>query len=79
MPRPPRADEACGLDHALNRGHSRARIFRQDADYEVFQRIIGEVLARYDVQLLCFDPCKTTATFSRSAGTSSETPCEPGW
>ncbi|KLU01154.1 hypothetical protein RISK_006723 [Rhodopirellula islandica] len=31
MPRPPRADEAGGLHHALNRGHLRAEIFHKDA------------------------------------------------
>ena len=39
MPRPPRADEANGLYHALNRGNGRARIFRKQADYEAFERI----------------------------------------
>ncbi|TWU01091.1 hypothetical protein Pla52n_44630 [Stieleria varia] len=33
MPRPPRADEAGGLYHALNRGNLRATIFHKDADY----------------------------------------------
>ena len=33
MPRPPRADEADGLYHALHRGNGRARIFRKEADY----------------------------------------------
>lgn len=54
MPRPRRADEAGGLYHALNRGNSRARIFRKDADYEAFERIVAEGLARYDVQLFCY-------------------------
>ncbi len=46
MPRPPRADEAGGLYHALNRGNSCARIFRKQADYEG--------LERYEVPLVCF-------------------------
>jgi putative transposase len=54
MPRPPRADEANGLYHALNRGNGQARIFRKKADYEAFERILAEGLARYDLQLLCF-------------------------
>jgi len=53
MPRPPRADEANGLYHALNRGNGRARLFRTQADCEAFERIHEEGLARYDVQLLC--------------------------
>jgi len=52
MPRPPRADEAGGLYHALNRGNAQATIFRKDADYEAFERIPAEGLERYDFQLL---------------------------
>ncbi len=54
MPRPPRADEAGGLYHALNRGNSRARIFRKEADYEAFERILAQGLERYEVPLYCF-------------------------
>ena len=54
MPRTPRADEASGLYHALNRGNSRAAIFRKEADYEAFERILGEGLARYSVLLFCY-------------------------
>ena len=54
MPRAPRADEAGGLYHALNRGNSRAAIFRKEADYEAFERILSEGLARYPVQLFCY-------------------------
>ncbi len=54
MPRAPRADEADGLYHALNRGNSRAAIFRKEADYEAFERILGEGLERYAVQLFCY-------------------------
>ena len=55
MPRPPRADEAGGLYHALNRGNARADIFRKPADYEAFERILVEGLGRYDVQLFCYE------------------------
>ena len=54
MPRPTRADEANGLYHALNRGNGRARIFRKEADYEAFERILEAGLDRYDVQLFSF-------------------------
>ena len=54
MPRPPRADEAGGLYHALNRGNARTTIFRKDADYEAFERILAEALKRYDIQLFAF-------------------------
>ena len=54
MPRPPRADEAGGLYHALNRGNGRATLFHKDADFEAFERILADGLARYDVQLFSF-------------------------
>jgi hypothetical protein len=36
MPRPPRADEAGGLYHALNRGNLRADIFKKEGDFAAF-------------------------------------------
>jgi putative transposase len=54
MPRPPRADEAGGLYHALNRGNARCDLFRKDADFDAFERIMSEGLQRYDVQLYAF-------------------------
>lgn len=54
MPRPPRADEAGSLYHALNRGNARAAIFHQDADYAAFERIIAAGLERYAVELFCY-------------------------
>lgn len=51
MPRPPRADEAGGLYHALNRGNLRAEIFHKDADYDAFERILHEGLQLHQVQL----------------------------
>ena len=36
MPRAPRADEAGGLYHALNRGNLRADIFRKEEDFAAF-------------------------------------------
>jgi putative transposase len=54
MPRPPRADEARGLYHALNRANGRATIFRKQADFAAFERILAEGLARYAVQLFAY-------------------------
>ena len=54
MPRTTRADEAGGLYHVLNRGNARLRIFRKDADFEAFERILAEGLERCDVQLYCY-------------------------
>jgi len=54
MARPPRADEAGGLYHALNRGNARAEIFHAPEDYQAFERIIAEGLKAYDVALFCY-------------------------
>ena len=54
MPRPPRADEAGGIYHALNRGNARQKIFRKAADYEAFERVLAEGLERYAVDLLAY-------------------------
>ena len=54
MPRPPRADEAGGIYHALNRGNARSSIFHKDGDYDAFERILAKGLERYDVELFSF-------------------------
>ena len=54
MPSPPRADEAGGLYHALNRGNLRATIFHKNADYEAFEGILCEALQIHQVQLYAF-------------------------
>tara|TARA_R110002073_G_scaffold21524_7_gene75835 strand:+ start:9115 stop:9828 length:714 start_codon:yes stop_codon:yes gene_type:complete len=53
-PRPPRADEAGGLYHALNRGNLRATIFHKDADFEAFERIMYEALQIHQVELYSY-------------------------
>ena len=54
MPRAPRADEAGGLYHTLNRGNLRATIFHKAADYEAFERILQEALELHDVELYSY-------------------------
>ncbi len=54
MPRSPRADEAGGLYHALNRGNLRADIFKKDEDFATFERILHEALQRYEVELYAY-------------------------
>jgi putative transposase len=54
MPRPPRADEAGGLYHALNRGNLRATIFHKEADYHAFERILHEALQIHQVELFSY-------------------------
>ena len=54
MPRPPRADEAGGIYHTLNRGNARSTIFHKEEDYKAFERILSEGLERYEVELFCY-------------------------
>ena len=54
MPRPPRAGEAGGLYHALNRGNLRADIFLKDADFAAFERILHEALQIHQVELYAY-------------------------
>jgi putative transposase len=54
MPQPPRADEAGGLYHALNRGNGRHEIFHKSEDYAAFERGLAEGLVSYNVTLFCF-------------------------
>jgi putative transposase len=54
MPRPPRADEAGGIYHALNRGNARQRIFQHDSDFAAFERIIADALINYPVELFSY-------------------------
>ena len=54
MPRSPRADEAGGIYHALNRGNARRKIFRKPEEYEAFQSILGEGLDGHDIELFSY-------------------------
>lgn len=54
MPRPKRADQAGAIYHALNRGNARAKLFEKPEDYDAFERILGEGLARYPCLLLAY-------------------------
>lgn len=50
MPRAPRADEAGGLYHALNRGNLRADIFKKEAGFAAFERILHEGLEIHEMR-----------------------------
>ena len=54
MPRSPRADEAGGLYHALNRGNLRATIFHKEEDYVAFEKILSEALEIHKVELYSY-------------------------
>lgn len=54
MPRPPRADEAGAIYHALNRGNAREDIFHKAYDYEAFEKVLVQGLERYPVDLFAY-------------------------
>ncbi len=54
MARPPRADEAGGLYHALNRANMRATIFKDFGDYAAFERILREGLQQHQIDLFSY-------------------------
>jgi len=54
MPRQKRLDVAGGIYHALNRGNAREEIFHKPEDFAAFERVLGEGLERYDVQLFAY-------------------------
>ncbi|MBI2480211.1 MAG: hypothetical protein HYV60_16735 [Planctomycetia bacterium] len=54
MPRPPRADEAGGLYHTLNRGNLRAGTFRKEGDFLALERILHEGLQRFQIELFSY-------------------------
>ena len=54
MPRPKRADEAGGIYHALNRRNAQSVIFKKEADYDAFERIVADGLERYPCRILSY-------------------------
>jgi len=56
MPRTPRLDIAGHCYHVLNRANARYRMFRKDADFEAFERVLEEAVVRADgsVSLLAY-------------------------
>jgi putative transposase len=54
MSRSPRADEAGGLYHALNRGNLGAKIFRKEVDFVDFEKVLSEALQLYRVELYAY-------------------------
>ena len=54
MGRSPRADEAGGIYHALNRGNAKSSIFFKEQDYAAFDRIVSEALEKFPVHLIAY-------------------------
>ena len=54
MARPLRAAEGGLVYHCLNRANARLAIFTKDGDFEAFERVLTEAIARHDMQLLAY-------------------------
>ena len=54
MPRSPRADEAGGIYHALNRANLGAKIFRKEGDFVAFEKLLGEALQLHRIELYAY-------------------------
>lgn len=54
MPRTARIIEAGLIYHVLNRGNGRMRLFHKPGDYQAFEQVLAEGLARYPVELLTY-------------------------
>ncbi len=52
MPRSPRADEAGGHYHALNRANLGAKVFRKGGDFVAFEQVFYETLQLYQLGTL---------------------------
>ena len=54
MGRPHRAAEGGYVYHVLNRANARMTIFRRDADYEAFERVLVQAIERTETRLLAY-------------------------
>ncbi len=54
MGRPQRAAEGGYVYHVLNRANARMTIFKKDADYEAFENVLAEAVARTQTRLLAY-------------------------
>jgi putative transposase len=59
MPRSPRADEAGGLYHALKRANLGAKIFRREGDFIAFEKVLGEALHLFKIELYAYQIMST--------------------
>ena len=54
MGRAPRVDVAGHLYHVLNRANHRSKIFKKEADYEAFERVLAEAVERNSADLFSY-------------------------
>jgi len=54
MARQPRVDLAGYVYHVINRASGRVPIFRTDADYLLFEKVLEEAVEKYDMRVLAY-------------------------
>jgi len=54
MPRSPRADEADGLYHVLNRANRRLPMFHKAGDFEAFEKVLHDALQIHEIELYAY-------------------------
>jgi putative transposase len=54
MGRPLRAAEGGLVYHCLNRANARLAIFTKEGDFEAFERVLAEAIARHDMRLFAY-------------------------
>ena len=54
MGRIKRADAAGAIYHMLNRGNRRATMFEKEADFEAFERILIDAVAKFEIELFSY-------------------------
>jgi len=48
------ADALGAIYHMLNRANHKATIFAKDADYEAFERILDDAVAKFEIELFSY-------------------------
>jgi len=59
MGRPKRAAEGGLIYHVLNRSNAKMPIFKKDGDYEAFEQVLEEAVARTETRLLAYCVMRT--------------------
>ena len=54
MGRPHRAAEGGLIYHVLNRANARMTIFQDDGDYQAFEKVLAQAVARSELRLLVY-------------------------
>lgn len=54
MPRPPRVEYKGAIYHLISRGNNREEIFYSKSDFDLFYRVLGEAVTRFNLELFAY-------------------------